>query len=84
MEKVIYGKISLSTIQIVKRDDKFYIRYDAGAHQIVWREDEITESEVVAMLNGQASESQVLSSLQQRLLQVGVKPYVSNWSPKHS
>ncbi len=68
-------------IEIVKRDNRYYVRYDAGAHQVCWREDEISEEEAEKVKSGKAVEYDVIIELQRRLIASGIDPYVSNWSP---
>jgi hypothetical protein len=68
-------------IEIVRRDDHYYVRYDAGAHQICWREDEISEEDAVKIKTGRTGEYEVMLGLQKRLLASGIDPYVSNWTP---
>jgi len=81
MEKVLYGEISQGSIQIVDRNSKLYIRYDAGAHQISWREDEITHQDFTQIVKSETNIESVLLKVQNRLISTGVKPYISNWNP---
>jgi hypothetical protein len=74
------GKLlfELADLQIWQRGDRYYARYDAGAHQVVMREDEITEAEAKeAMENGRLA-VQMLQNLQKRLIEQGIDPYISN------
>ena len=57
---------------------KFYVRYDVGTHQVVIREDEISEEEARRIMSGSAEASKVLFALQTRLTQAGINAYVSN------
>jgi len=63
---------------IWKRDSKYYLRYDAGAHQVAIREDEITEDEVRMVMKSEGDATKVLFALQERIEKSGVKPYLSN------
>lgn len=63
---------------IIKDGAKFFIRYDAGSHQVAIREDEISEQEALQVKKGEAEATQVLFALQKRLTLSGVNPYVSN------
>lgn len=57
---------------------KFYVKYDAGAHQVVMREDEISEEEAKRIVASPAEATKVLFELQKRLTQAGIDPYASN------
>jgi hypothetical protein len=57
---------------------KFYVKYDAGAHQIAMREDEISEKDARRIMTGPTEANKVLFELQKRLMQNGIDPYVSN------
>jgi hypothetical protein len=63
---------------IWKRDSRFYLRYDAGAHQVAIREDEISEEEVKLVMQSETDATKVLFALQERLEATGIKPYESN------
>ena len=79
--KVLFGEVSEGTVQVIERDDKYFIRYDAGAHQVVWREDEISRQDANAIVNNNKNVEDVLIELQAQLLSKGIKPYISNWDP---
>ncbi|MFM2479520.1 hypothetical protein [Celerinatantimonas sp. MCCC 1A17872] len=81
MEQIIYGNIYNESLEVVKRDSKFYIRYDAGAHQVIWREDEITKEEAESIIYNSSAVSSVLWNVQARLTQQGSKRPKSNWNP---
>ena len=68
----------LSDLEIWKRGELFFVRYDAGAHQIVMREDEISEEEAKQAIQGEDSVMKMLFALQKRLIMSGIDPYVSN------
>ncbi|WP_227245193.1 hypothetical protein [Paraburkholderia caribensis] len=68
----------LADMEIWKRGDKYYVRYDAGSHQIGMREDEISEEEAMRASQGKNEAISMLSALQKRLIDSGVNPYVSN------
>ncbi|MWV13476.1 hypothetical protein F3I62_15335 [Pseudomonas sp. R-28-1W-6] len=82
MEKVVYGSLNTQGIEVVIREGRYLVRYDAGAHQEAWREDEITPSEFTRLSAGGNTENEVMFEIQRRLEKSGVKPYVSNWTPK--
>lgn len=75
MQDIIYDDDSLI---IIKRDSRFYLRYEVGSHQVVLREDEISENEVELIMNSPEDATKVLFSLQKRLEESGVKTYKSN------
>ncbi|MFZ5862843.1 MAG: hypothetical protein ACOYXR_08395 [Nitrospirota bacterium] len=63
---------------IFKDGSKFYIRYDAGSHQIAIREDEISDKEALQIVKSPEEATRVLFALQKRLTLSGINPYVSN------
>jgi hypothetical protein len=65
-------------VTICRQGPHFFIKYDAGSHQVVLREDEISEEEATLAMKGAEEASRVLFKLQQRLEQAGIDPYVSN------
>jgi hypothetical protein len=65
-------------VELFKDGAKYYIRYDAGSHQIAIREDEISEDEAKRVMASSAEATRVLFALQERLTRRGVNPYVSN------
>lgn len=65
-------------IQISKDGQKYFIRYDAGAHQIAMREDEISDEEANRIIADPAEISVVLFALQERLEKSGHNPYKPN------
>lgn len=68
----------LDDLEIWKRNGRFFVRYDAGAHQIVMREDEICEGDALHALKGPQEANDVLLKLQRHLIRSGVDPYTSN------
>ena len=65
-------------IEIFQEDSRFFVRYDAGAHMIVPRLDEISQEEADLAMTGPAAAERVLLSLQKRLQAAGVDPYRTN------
>jgi hypothetical protein len=65
-------------LQIFRRGDRFFVRYDAGAHQIAMREDEISEAELGQAMLGREHALQMIFNLENRLVKSGENPYVSN------
>ena len=65
-------------VQVLKDGARFYVKYDAGAHQVVMREDEISEKDAKRIMVGPNEATKVLFELQSRLIQAGIDPYVSN------
>ena len=56
----------------------FFVRYDAGAHQIVMREDEISKDDALHALKGPQETNDVLLKLQKHLIGNDQDPDVSN------
>ena len=81
METVIYGNLLSEALEVVFREGRYFLRYDAGAHQMAWREDELTEDEFQRLRKGRADEYQVIIDLQRRLTISGTDPYKQNWNP---
>jgi hypothetical protein len=75
MRELVYDSDGLAVFQ---EGTKYYIRYDAGAHQVVLREDEISEEEARLVMQGHREAARVLFALQKRLTLAGIDPYVSN------
>lgn len=67
-----------SDLEIWRRGDRYFVRYDAGSHQVVMREDEISKDEALFAASGKENAIAMLHGLQERLLRRGVDPYVSN------
>jgi hypothetical protein len=67
-------------IEVRQFGDRFFIRYDAGSHQIQLREDEITRDEADEAMSSSAGATRVLFGLQKRLMASGVDPYRSNFA----
>jgi nucleotide-binding universal stress UspA family protein len=65
-------------IEIFQEDSRFFVRYDAGAHMVVPRLDEISKDEADLAMTGTAAAEQVLLSLQKRLQAAGIDPYKTN------
>jgi hypothetical protein len=65
-------------IEIFQEDSRFFVRYDAGAHMVVPRLDEISKEEADLAMTGPTTAYQVLLSLQKRLQAVGIDPYKTN------
>jgi len=81
MEEVVFGNLELEGLEIVSRSGRYFVRYDAGSHNVAWREDEITELEVASIRSGRAAEHEAILSLQKRLEATGINPYEQNWAP---
>ena len=75
MREVVY---TLSDLQVFKEGERFFVRYDAGAHQVGMREDEISEADALRIQSGKAEMTEVLFTPQKKLISRGVNPYVSN------
>jgi len=78
--KIIDGNLSEKGIEVVCRGNRYFVRYDAGSHQVAWREDEISTEELSQIESGDASEA--LLALQRRLELAGIDPvyYMREWA----
>jgi hypothetical protein len=65
-------------IEVFQEDSRFFVRYDAGAHTVVPRLDEISKEEADLAMTGPTAAEQVLLSLQKRLQAAGIDPYKMN------
>lgn len=74
MSEVIFDADGLV---VSKSGAKYYVKYDAGAHQIAMREDEISEEDAKLLMTNPAEATSVLFKLQKNLTQTGFDPYVS-------
>lgn len=75
MDEKIY---ELADLEVWNRNGHFFVRYDAGAHQIVMREDEISKADALHALKAPQETNDVLLKLQKHLFENGVDSYVSN------
>jgi hypothetical protein len=75
MEQTIYQDDGIAIRSV---NGKFFIKYDAGAHQIEIREDEITTQQKDAIVQDPSIAEVVLFEIQKRLIAEGVDPYTSN------
>ena len=65
-------------LEIWKKDERFFVRYDAGSHQVVMREDEISADEANRAIQSEEAATKMLFTLQKKLIQAGINPYLSN------
>lgn len=65
-------------IEIFEEDSRFFVRYDAGAHVVALRLDEISKDDADVAMIGPAAAERVLLSLQKRLQATGIDPYKTN------
>lgn len=75
MRTKIYGQHG---IEIFQENAGFFIRYNAGAHMVDPRLDEISKNDAVLAMTGPAAAERVLLSLQKRLQAAGIDPYKTN------
>lgn len=75
MTKVIF---EWADTQIIQSGEHFFIRYDAGSHQVVMREDKITAAEAAEAAKSTDAAANLLFKLQRSLLKRGINPYKSN------
>ncbi len=81
MESRVFGNLSQVGLEVVEREARFFVRYDAGAHQTAWREDEISAEEFARLKSGKSGEYQTIIALQRLLQSFGIDPYKQNWEP---
>jgi hypothetical protein len=81
MERIVYGNLQREGLEVVTHDGRYFVRYDAGAHVIAWREDEITEQEFASIQRGGEAQYRAIIAMQRRLEQSGTDPYLQNWAP---
>ena len=81
MEEVVFGSLESEGLEIICRSGRYFVRYDAGAHNVAWREDEITELEVASIRSGRPAEHEAMLGLQKRREEAGINPYEQNWAP---
>lgn len=81
METHVYGSMATEGREIIRREGRLYVRYDAGAHFPRWREDEITEEEYKGISADAGGSNRTLLKIQRRLEEAGTDPYRSNWVP---
>ncbi|MBF0197350.1 MAG: hypothetical protein HQL32_06550 [Planctomycetes bacterium] len=81
MSEVIYGNLEREGLELVERGTKYFVRYDAGAHQVAWREDELSSEEAKKLQLGKPEEYEVIIALQARIEATGLNPNIQNWSP---
>lgn len=60
-------ELGTHSLDVVHRGDQFFVRYDAGAHHIVWREDEISEQDAMSIGSGKTGQYDFILRLQRRL-----------------
>ncbi|BBF80610.1 MULTISPECIES: hypothetical protein [Asticcacaulis] len=75
MDKLLF---ELADLQIWRRGNRYFVRYDAGSHQVVIREDEISETEAREGMKSGVAAVKMLHAVQDRLIQQGINPYTSN------
>jgi hypothetical protein len=81
METRVFGDLQRNGLEVVSRQGRYFVRYDAGAHQVAWREDVITQDEFASLSSSSENERSVILALQERLSGAGIDPYKPNWLP---
>ena len=82
MENRIYGSLSEQGLEVIERDGKYFVRYDAGGLQSAWREDELSLKEFQRLSTSPQDEYHVINGLQKRIRARGEDPNMQNWSPE--
>lgn len=79
VEEKLFGlEFDTDGLEVIRRGGRYFVRYDAGAHQIAWRENEISEPDAMSIGTGKGGEYEVMIRLQRRL---GLGANSSNWAP---
>lgn len=65
--------------EIVRRNGRYFVRYDCGSHVPVWREDEITKDQARQAMLGPMHLSNMILALQNDLTAKGVEWSVENY-----
>lgn len=75
---------TFNDLEVWQEGNRYFAIYDAGAHQVTMRKDEITEDEANLACRGSESATEMLFGLQKRLIEQGEDPYISNFTrPPH-
>lgn len=78
VEEKLFGlDLDSDGLEVIRRGGRYFVRYDAGAHQIAWREDEISEPDAMSIGTATGGENDVIVRLQRRL---GPDANSSNWA----
>ncbi len=79
MTQVLY---ECPEMAVCKIQSKYYLRYNVGSHQYVWRQDEITEDEAIQFSKANKTiQQEILINLQEKLKKSYLNPYTQNWKP---
>ena len=81
-ELIRFGNLQKLGVEVVERAGRLFVRYDAGAHQVAWREDEIDEQEFAGIAVTSERQNETMFAIQRRLEASGTDPYRSNWTPE--
>ena len=81
METRVFGNLLNEALEVVQRNGSYFLRYDAGALQMAWREDELSAAEFEQLRQGRPGEYSVILELQRRIRARGEDPHVQNWNP---
>jgi hypothetical protein len=65
-------------LDVFERSGRFYVRYDAGAHILEMREDEVSREEAVQAAESADGANKVILAFEVRLISQGIDPYKSN------
>ncbi len=65
-------------VSVFKDGARYFVRYDAGSHQIEMREDEISADEASKIIASPEEINGVLFAIQRKLQAAGLNPYKSN------
>jgi hypothetical protein len=80
-EKIVLTK--LNSLEVVREGNKFFAIYDAGAHIIIMRKDEISSDDAKLAQKGISGAIEMLFKLQRRLKSEGYNPSESNYESNY-
>ena len=75
MKKTLYRN---GDLQILDRDDRYYIQYDVGSHQVIVRSDEICRKDALSLSSNPDKIGDFLYELKDDLIKKGIDPYQPN------
>lgn len=68
-------------VKLIEKSGVFYLRYDAGSHQVEIREDVVSKADAEKIKSGETKLiTQVLMRIQTELINSSIDPYKSNLS----
>ncbi len=75
MEENVIGDLTAQGLEVVRRDGRYFVRCDAGVHQVAWREVELTEEEFGRFRLGRQDERTDFLGVHRQICASGSDPY---------